>query len=440
MKINNKFVKNTSWILFGNIFKMCLSFIVGILTTRYLGPSNYGLLNYVQSFTFFFVAIVSLGLNALIVNEFVRNKNSEGTILGTAILLRFIVGIAGCIVFVPIVKLFGVEDKTTLIVALIQAIQLPFLCLDTIQYFYQAKLMSKYSIIAQSVAYFGTSLYKVYLLVSGKGIEWFAFASILDIIVLGVVCTSIYIKQGFPKWKISRQVAKRLAKKCFPFVVSSIMVVIYAQIDKVMIKGMLNSDLDVGLYSAAIAICSYFGFVPNAIIESSRPLVLESKGVSNELFDKRFRQTVAAVFWICIFFSLAISIFAKLVITILYGADFLGAVFCLRVSIWYTSFSYLGSVKSIWLIAEKKNKYVMVFSILGAITNIVLNIFMIPHLGIIGAAIATLLTELLVNFIYPFIFGDTRKYSILAFSGIFMNKIEFNKMIEMIKANLKHRG
>lgn len=422
--MKNRFLKNTTWILSGNIIKMLISFIIGILTTRYLGPSNYGVINYIQSFTVFFTAIIGLGLNAIIVNELVNNRDREGSILGTAIFLRFIAGVICSISFVPIVILFGEADRTTIWIAIIQAIQLPFLCFDTVQYFYQSKLISKYSVIAQTIAYFTVSVYKTILLVTGRSVLWFAFASTLDIIVLALAYIFIYKKQSFPKWRFSREIAFRLIRTGIPFIVSSVMVVIYAQIDKVMIKTMIHSDYELGLYSAAIAVCSYYGFIPNAVIESARPIVLEAKLINNDLFNKRFGQTVAGVFWICVFFALSISLFAKPVIYILYGKEFFGAILCLRVAIWYTAFSYLGSVKSIWLIAEKKNNYVMIFSVLGAVSNIIINFLLIPIYGIVGAAIATLLTELLVNFIYPLCMKNTRSFAITAVNSILLKNID----------------
>lgn len=432
--MQNRFLKNTTWILSGNILKMILSFIIGVLTARYLGPSNYGLINYVQSFTVFFTAIIGLGLNALIINELVNHRDKEGSILGTAIMLRFIVGVSCGIMFVPIVILLGEVDRVTIWVALIQAIQLPFLCFDTVQYFYQSKLISKYSVIAQTFSYFATSIYKTILLVTGRSVIWFAFASTLEIIVLALSYIFIYKRHSFPKWIVSKEIALQLLRKCIPFVVSSIMIVIYAQIDKVMIKTMIHSDYELGLYSAAIAVCSYYGFIPNAIIESARPIVLEAKIKNNDVFNKRFGQTVAVVFWICALFALGISFFAKLVIGILYGKDYYGAVLCLRVAIWYTAFSYLGSVKSIWLIAEKKNKYVMIFSILGAVSNIVINFILIPIYGIIGAAIATLMTEFLVNFVYPFCIKDTRGFAISAVKSIMLKGIDIIECKQLLLA------
>ena len=51
---NNKEVKNASWLIYGKLAQMILSFFVSILTARYLGPSNYGTISYVSAYIAFF--------------------------------------------------------------------------------------------------------------------------------------------------------------------------------------------------------------------------------------------------------------------------------------------------------------------------------------------------------------------------------------------------
>ena len=164
--IKNRFIKNTSWILVGQVIKMLLSFLINVLTARYLGPDNNGIINYVSSYIAFFTSLVGLGFNGIIIYELVNRREEEGEILGTAILLRFLAGIVSAVAFIGIIILTDGEEKVIVIVALLQAIQLPFLCLDTINYWYQSNMNSKYSVIAQTAAYFVMTAYKIFLLIS----------------------------------------------------------------------------------------------------------------------------------------------------------------------------------------------------------------------------------------------------------------------------------
>ena len=436
---NSSFLKNTSWILVGQVIKLVISFFVGILTVRYLGPDNYGIINYVRSYVAFFTAIVGLGLNGVIIYEFVNNKDKDGEILGTAILLRFIVGLISTVFLYLTVLVVDKGDPITMIVTALQCIQLPFLCLDTINYWYQYQLKSKYSVIAQTSAYIVVSLYKVVLLITGKGVSWFAFATSLDIVILGLFYFVFWKKQHQNSLKWDSAVAKRILRSSLPFILANVMVVIYGQVDKIMIKHMIGSDSEVGLYSAAIAICSYIGFIPMAILDSARPLIVEAKNESEKKYNVRFKQLVAGIIWICFFYSLFITLFSSIIIKLLYGEAYLNANNCLKIAVWYTAFSYLGSARSFWLICEKKNRYVFVFSSLGAICNVILNIVMIPIWGKDGAALATLVTQILSNFLFPAIFNETRQYSHIVIEAMLLRKMNIKEMITRVKKRVfKH--
>ena len=430
--MNNKFIKNTSWIISGHIVRMIISFAVGLFTARYLGPSNYGLINYVSSYIVFFTSIIGLGINCVIVNEFVNNKDNEGEILGTAVFMRFILGLICSFAVILFLNVRYDGDSTIRAIAILQSIQLPFLCLDTIQYWYQARLQSKFTVISQTIAYILTSVYKIVLLVTGKGVVWFAFATSLDCIVLSLGFYIIFTRQPHQKLRVSLATAKGLLKKCFPFLLTSLMIVIYGQMDKIMLKEITGSDNLVGLYSVAVIVSSLIAFIPNAIIESSRPLVFKANSNSKEEFVNKFKLMSAAVLWICIIYSTIVCLFSKIIISVLYGQDYIAANMCLKICVWYTAFSYIGSAKSIWLIAENKNKYVFIFAMLGAAVNLTLNFALIPFMGINGAALATLITQLFTNVLSPLIFRETREYSKLIFGALSLKGINVRQLFSII--------
>ena len=78
-----RFLANTGWIVSERIYQMLISLVVGVITARYLGPANYGIINYAASFIAFFSSICTLGLEGIIVKELVDNPEREGEILGS---------------------------------------------------------------------------------------------------------------------------------------------------------------------------------------------------------------------------------------------------------------------------------------------------------------------------------------------------------------------
>ncbi len=435
--VKGNLFNNTTWLIGGQVLRLILSFFISTITTRYLGPSNFGIINYISSYIAFFSSIIGLGINGVIIQELITKREENGKILGTAIVFRFITSVVCTIAFLITIYYADGADKLTMIVACLQAIQLPFLCLDTLNYWYQSNYQSKYAVIVQTIAYVVTSAYKVFLLITGKSVEWFAASMSLDIALISILYLVIYIKQKGQKLKYSQSTAKRLLKQCGPFILANIMVVIYGQMDRVMIKHMLNSDAEVGLYSAAITICSLISFIPIAILESGRPLVVEAKEKSEELYRLRYRQLAASILWICALYSFVVTLFSKLIINILYGEAYLPANYCLKIAVWYTLFSYIGSAMHLWLICENKNKYVLVFCTMGAVGNLILNFILIPILGINGAALATLITQFFTNLIFPFFFKSTRNYTIETVKALLLIGVEPKQLFDMLLVKLK---
>lgn len=442
--MNNKrkgnFLDNTVWLIGGQVLRLILSFFISTLTTRYLGPSNFGIINYISSYIAFFTSIIGLGINGIIIHELVNHRDENGEILGTAIIFRFVTAIICTAALFGVVYFADGADKTTMVVTCLQAIQLPFLCLDTLNYWYQSNYQSKYPVIVQTVAYVVTAAYKVFLLATGKGVEWFAFSMSLDISLISILYLILYIKQSDQRLSYSNKTAKRLLKNCGPFILANIMTVIYGQMDRIMIKHMMNSDSEVGLYSAAITICTLISFIPIAILESGRPLVLEAKTENEEIYKLRFRQLAASILWICAVYSLVITVFSRLIIWLLYGEAYLPANNCLKIAVWYTMFSYIGSAMHLWLICEDKNKYVLVFSALGAVGNFVLNFALIPIWGINGAAFATFITQMFTNLVLPAFFKDTRGYTVEVLKAMFLIGVKPKELLKTFVLKIKRKN
>ena len=87
---NWQFWINTGWLIFDKIFHMALSLVVTAMVTRYLGVEQYGLLSYGLAFIDIFTIICKLGIDGIIVNELIKNRDRTGEILGSTTFLRLL--------------------------------------------------------------------------------------------------------------------------------------------------------------------------------------------------------------------------------------------------------------------------------------------------------------------------------------------------------------
>lgn len=403
---------------------MLLSLVIGVISARYLGPSNYGTINYAASYISFFTIACALGLEGIVVKEMVDNRENEGVVLGSSIVMRLLAGFLSMIAVCIIVAVINPGDRVLLVVTFLQSLVLLFNAFHIIDFWYQSLLRSKVSSIIKCIAYTGMSLYRVWLLVSGKSVEWFAFATSLDALLIAILFLYRYKKEGTHKLKFSSTMSKHLIGLSYHLIISSLMAVIYNQMDRLMIGKMIDQT-HVGYYAAASTICHMWLFIPQALANSARPLIMELKGKNEELYIRRIKQLTGVTFWFGVLFAIAVTIFSHYIIDVLYGADYVQARGPLQLITWSTVFASLSYSRAIWMISENKQKYTKQILICGVIVNLVLNSIGIPIIGMNGAAAATLVTEFTCCLIAPLLFKETREYV-----GYVLSSLNIIKMLK----------
>ena len=419
---SSKESKNAMWLIGGKICQMILSLFVGILTARYLGPSNYGLINYASAYIAFFTSVCTLGINSIIIKDFIDHPQEKGTAIGTTIVLRLISSLLSVITIVSIVSIIDKDEKMTIIVVFLSCLSLLFHVLDTLNYWFQHIYKSKVTAVAILIAYFLTSLYKIVLLILKKDIRWFAFATSVDYIALAAILLFAYKRMNGPKFSFSIVKAKQLLHSSYHYILSGMMVAIYGQTDKLMLKHMLDGT-DVGYYSTATVICSMWTFVLAAIIDSLYPTILRLYEKDKENFERKNKQLYAIVFYVSVFVSIVLTLGGELIIGILYGQAYIPGVAPLRIVTWYTAFSYLGVARNAWIVSEGKQHYLKYMYCSAAILNVIMNYIFIPWWGASGAALASLITQVFTSIILPCFFKDLRPNAKLMLDAIMLRGV-----------------
>lgn len=419
--LKNRVVRNASWIIVCRIIQAVLAVIISMLTARYLGPSNFGLINYASSIVAFVAPIMYLGFNSVLVHELVDCPEKEGEILGTAITLSMssaLLCMGGIFAFVNVVN---AGERDTIIVCLLYSTLLVFQAVDLIQYWFQAKLQSKYTSVTILAAYAIVSIYKIFLLISGKNIYWFAVAQSLDYMIIAVVLNIIYRKSGGAKLRFRHEMVGKLFSKSKYYIISAMMVTIFAHTDRIMLKLMID-DAAAGYYSAAVSCAGMSSFVFSAIIDSARPAILKNYNVNKNAFEKNTIILYRIVLYLALLQSIVMTVLAGLFINILYGEAYTPAIGILQIIVWYCMFSYYGGAKDIWILAEGKQKYLIYLNIGGVIANITLNFLLIPLYGSEGAAIASLITQIFANIVMGLLIKPLRSNNLLLCKAFFLLK------------------
>ena len=205
--------------------------------------------------------------------------------------------------------------------------------------------------------------------------------------------------------------AREMLEKGKYYIISCLMVAVFAQTDKIMLKLMVGNEI-AGYYSAAVACTTMTNFLFVAIIDSARPTVLKSRQTAYTAFEENMTLLYSVVIYLALAQSVVVTLGAGLIIG-LYGSAYGPSVGILRLAIWYTTFSYIGAVRDIWILAENQYALLWKVNLSGAMLNVVLNALCIPAWGAMGAALASLVTQIFTNVIIGFIIKPFRKNNAL---------------------------
>lgn len=396
--LKNRIAKNAAWIIGCKLGQCVIGVIISMLTARYFGPSNFGLINYAASIVTFITPVALLGFNSTLVQELVRNPKDEGEIMGTAImasLLTDILCIAGVACFVRIVQ---PNERNTLIICVLYSTMLFFQSLELLQYWFQAKLLSKYMAICTLIGYVLASAYQIILMAKGMSIEYFAVFKALEYAVVSAGLMCVYLRKYRRWFRFSLNRFKQMFHSSRLYMISMLLVMVYVQTDRIMIKMMLG-DEQLGYYSAAINAAMITEFVYLAIIDSFRPAILESRLNDRSAFENGMRRMFACVVGISICQGIIYTAFGKWIILLLYGKQYLSGVSTLRILTWYSLFANIGSARMVWIQAENQSSVYWKINLCGAVLNIALNALLIPIWGINGAAIASFFSQVFTNYL-----------------------------------------
>ncbi len=432
-----KVFNNAKWIVACKIMQSLLQLVVGMLCARYLGPSNYGLINYAASIVAFAMPIMKLGFDATLVRELVENPHKEGEILGTSLMMNMLSAIACIGGVTAFASIANSGEKETIIVCVLYSLSIFFAAVEMIQYWFQYKLQSKYSSVVMLIAYIAVAAYRIFLLVTGKSVYWFAVTHSVEFGTVGITLIVLYFRKG-SRFSFSFDTAKKMISKSKHYILASLMVVVFQSTDHIMLTTMIGEEEN-GFYTAAITSAAVVQFVYTAITDSFRPVILSSKKEENADYERLVSMLYGIIIYLSLAQSVVFTVFSRLIITVLYGESYAASVAVLRILIWFIVFSYMGTVRNVWILAEQKQKYLWIINLSGAVFNVILNAVMIPYWGACGAAFASLLTQFFTNFVLGFIIKPIRHNNRLMLKGInpvFMIR-ESKNLIRILKDRKK---
>ena len=410
---------NISWMFVERILRLVAGLFVGIWVARYLEPTQFGMFSYAVAFTALFSSIAKLGLDVIVVRDLVREPNRRDIYLGTAFWLKLIGAIA--MLFMIIVAMqFTSSDSATKLYVLIISSGAIFQAFEVVDFYFQSQVLSKFVSICKMTQLLISSMLKLYLMFIGADLFWFVLVSLIDQVTLAVSLYFAYRHQKIGNFfsSFDAVIAKQLLKDSWPLIFSGLVVMIYMRIDQLMIKEMLELS-EVGIFSAAVTVSEIWYVIPTIITTSLFPSIVNAKKISQVMYLERLQKLSSSMTWLAILIALAMTFLSDLVIGFLYGEAYIRAGAVLSIHIWSAVFVFLGLSSGLFLTVENYTRKSLYRLTLGAFSNIILNFMLIPRYGINGAAMATLISQFVANFLYDFFDPSLKPLVIIKMKALF---------------------
>lgn len=402
-------ISNTGWLFGDQALRMAVGLLVGVWIARYLGPEQFGLLNYATAFVALFGAVASLGLNGIVVRDLVSRPEDADTTLGTAFLLQLAGGFAAFCLALFAIGFARPGDTLSKLVVAILGFAMVFKSTEVVKYWFESRIQAKYSVWTENAAYLLFAGVKVALILGEAPLMAFVWAILAEAALAAAGLLAIYRWRGgqLKKWRPHYVRAKALLKDSWPLILSGLAVMVYMRIDQIMLGQMLGDEA-VGVYSAAVRVSEIWYFIPMAIAASVFPSIVEAKKQSESLYRQRLQRLYDLMALLAAGVALPMTLLADWLMALLYGERFSGAGAVLALHIWTGLFVFIGVASSRWYLVENLQKLAFTRTLTGALMNILANFLLIPKYGVQGAAIGTLLSQAAAAYFFDLLHPKTR--------------------------------
>lgn len=405
-----RYLSNTSWILGGKVARLAVGLLVSVAVARHLGPDRFGTLSYAFSVAALFGAAGHLGLMGLVIRELVREPERREEILGTTFVLKaggVALGVLLLVIFALATEEYGSEVFWVVLIAAASLFPMPG---EVFDFWFQAQVRAKYTILARTTALLVAAVVKLALVMAAAGVVLFAVANLFQAVLAAVLLLLAYQATAAVSvrlWTFSLARARSLVRQGWVIFLGTLFAFVYLKIDQVMLRWLVGAE-EVGIYAVAATLSELWYFVPAAIVASVFPPLIALHRKDEPRFQRRFQQLCDMLLVVAAAVAIVVTFAAGPVISLLYGPEYSPSAAILAIHIWAGLFIFLREAFSKWILIEDALVFSLITQGLGAMSNVILNLLLIPEFAAKGAAYATIISYAMASYLSLLFYGRTR--------------------------------
>ncbi len=394
INVKSLLIKNTGFQLVSHAVSLGIGLVTTMVLSRYLGVERFGQFNYIFAFFYFFLSINDFGVSVIVVREISKQRERAGEIIGAMLsfkLLLTAISVPAAWVAIWLME-FPEELKITLF---LYTLILPVMALQLPAVIFQVLLKMEYPSLIGIFSRVLSFLLLMIMVWMGYGLTGLVLALILAEVASLVVLLKYARSFVRPVWRFDPLLWRQVLVSSIPLGLAGIFAALVNRIDFIMLERMRDLH-EVGLYSASYKVTNLLETFPLMIMGTIYPLM--SRYAIEDLEELRdlYKKSVLYLGIVAVPMGIGITVFAPVIVRLLFGAQFAGAERGLRVLVWATVFLYLAISGGNLLISVGKEKVNLCILAVAALINIGLNLLWIPTLGFVGAALSTAITFLII--------------------------------------------
>jgi len=390
INLKSLLIKNTGFQAVSHVVSLGIGLVTTMVLSRYLGVERFGQFNYIFAFFYFFISINDFGVAVIVVREISQHKERAGDIIGAMLSFKLLLSAVSVLAAWTTIWLmdFSEELRNALFV---YAIVLPVMALQLPAVIFQVLLKMEYPSL---IGIFNRVLSFLLLMIMvwlGYGLT--ALASALTLAEFVSLVALLKYARSFvrPVYRFEPKLWKEVLRSSIPLGVMGLFVASINRVDFIMLERMTDLQ-QVGLYSAAYKVTNLLELFPLMIMGTIYPLMSRYAKEDQERLRALYKQCVVYLGAVAVPMGIGITLFAPLIVKLLFGAHFANAAQGLMALVWSTVFLYLALPSGNLLISMGNEKINLILAMIGAGLNIGLNFLLLPTMGFVGAALATTVT------------------------------------------------
>ncbi len=390
--------KNTAWLSISNYGGRIIKAAIVIYAARALDTAGYGIFSYAVTLAGFVGLFLDPGVNFLLIRETSKAPEEKRmAVFSTAFAIKLALIVIGVLLIIFVSPSFSTLPGAKALIPIIAII----LAFDSFREFFSSLLRARekmewdaaiFLLTNAAVVIFGF----IFLFISKTpgALAWGYAAGTAIGGLTATIVTFSYLKKSLPHF--SAKLAVSFMQAAWPFAIIGVLGLLLTNTD-ILIISWIRTASEVGIYAAAIRIVQVFYVIPGIIQTSTLPAFSRLAKEDKARFRAGFERTLGFIFLVSVPLAIGGMILGTQVMRLVFGAPYAAGGLSLAVLMFGMMFDFPAGVIASAVFTYDHQRGLIVSSAIAGISNIVLDLILIPRFGIVGSAFATLIAQVASN-------------------------------------------